>query len=411
VKDRLHRTGLFAALLAGRGHRVTWWTSAFDHFRKRSVGRSGEELLSPGLTAVLLDGGGYRRNLSLARMRDHRRIAQAFREAATHLPLPDIVVAALPSLELPLEAVRYGRTHGVPVVLDMRDMWPDIFVEALPRPLRALGRLAAAPLFRQGRKACSGATAITGITEAFVDWGLARGGRVRSALDRSFPMGYISSPPPPDRLREAEAFWDSRGLPSCQEGLVASFVGTIGFQFDFSSILGASRLLAQRGVQFRLILCGAGDRHAEVAAQAKGIPNVYMAGWVDAAQIHVLLRRSGLGLDPLPDRFDFLATVNNKAIEYLSAGLPVISCPERGILYELLRDEGCGLSYPHGDSEALAQILERLFRKPGELEHLAANAMRVYQERFVAETVYTQMAEYLEEVVSAHTAQESRAGE
>jgi hypothetical protein len=34
-EDRLHRTGQFAQFLASRGHHVVWWTSAFDHFRKR----------------------------------------------------------------------------------------------------------------------------------------------------------------------------------------------------------------------------------------------------------------------------------------------------------------------------------------------------------------------------------------
>ena len=87
AKDRLHRTGLFAALLAGWGHRVTWWTSAFDHFRKRPLGPLGEVSLSPGLKAILLDGGGYSRNLSLARFRDHSRIARRFREAVGHDPV------------------------------------------------------------------------------------------------------------------------------------------------------------------------------------------------------------------------------------------------------------------------------------------------------------------------------------
>ena len=57
----------------------------------------------------------------------------------------------------------------------------------------------------------------------------------------------------------------------------------------------------------------------------------YFPGWVDAAKIFVLMRRSAVGLDPLPDRYDFLATINNKAIEYMSAGLPVISSPDRGV--------------------------------------------------------------------------------
>ena len=49
------------------------------------------------------------------------------------------------------------------------------------------------------------------------------------------------------------------------------------------------------------------------------------------------------GIDPLPDRYDYLASINNKAVEYLSAGLPVVSSPRHGVLYELLEREECGL--------------------------------------------------------------------
>ena len=399
--DRPHRTGTFAALLARRGHQVTWWTSNFDHFRKRTVGRAGETPIAPGFEAFLLEGGGYRSNVGLARLRDHRRIAVGFRNAAVRRPDPDIVVAALPSVDLALEAVRYGQSRGVPVVLDMRDMWPDIFVEVLPRFLRGIGRLGMAPLFRLSREACAGATAITGITDAFVDWGVARGDRPRTPLDRSFPMGYVSSSPPADRLQEAEAFWRAKGLAAESGRFVACFIGSIGRQFDFDSILGAARILAAGSVPVSFVLCGTGDRQKEVAARAKELPNVLLPGWIDGAQVHVLLRRSSVGLDPLPNRFDYLATINNKCIEYLSAGLPVVSCPDTGTIAELLRVERCGLSYPTSKADALAGILRRLAEDPGERQRLAENAVRVYQQRFVAETVYAQMADYLQDVVSA----------
>jgi len=37
VRDRLCRTGYFAHLLANHGHNVVWWTSTFDHFRKKHL--------------------------------------------------------------------------------------------------------------------------------------------------------------------------------------------------------------------------------------------------------------------------------------------------------------------------------------------------------------------------------------
>ena len=83
-------------------------------------------------------------------------------------------------------------------------------------------------------------------------------------------------------------------------------------------------------------------------------------GWVKAAQIHVLMRLSSVGLNPVADRYDFLATINNKAIKYMSGNLPIISNPEEGVLYDLLKKYCCGVSYASGDAEGLFNILTRL---------------------------------------------------
>ena len=88
----------------------------------------------------MLHGCGYSSNVSLARFRDHRQVAERFAAAAAAEPRrPDIIVAGLPTIELCLESTRYGKQRGVPVVLDMRDMWPDVFLELLPPALRSAG--------------------------------------------------------------------------------------------------------------------------------------------------------------------------------------------------------------------------------------------------------------------------------
>ncbi len=150
-KDRPHRTGLFARLLAERGHEVVWWTSTYDHFRRKHLFAEDHALrVNERLEIRLLHGCGYRSNVSLARFRDHRQVAGRFAAAAQAEPRrPDIIVAALPTIELCLESARYGKRHGVPVVLDMRDMWPDVFLELLPRASSA-GLLAVGVPFPAG---------------------------------------------------------------------------------------------------------------------------------------------------------------------------------------------------------------------------------------------------------------------
>jgi glycosyltransferase involved in cell wall biosynthesis len=113
------------------------------------------------------------------------------------------------------------------------------------------------------------------------------------------------------------------------------------------------------------------------------------------------MRRSDAGLDPLPDRYDFLATVNNKAVEYLSAGLPIISSPRRGVLYDLLTGEACGLSYPAGSTDELVGILDHLQADALALARMADRARALFDRSFAADTVHAQMTAYLAEVVES----------
>ena len=86
------------------------------------------------------------------------------------------------------------------------------------------------------------------------------------------------------------------------------------------------------------------------------------------------------------------------AIEYLSAGLPVISCPQKGELYNLLKERNCGLSYKHSDADGLFQLLDQLNRNRAAIIEMSVNATALFKERFTAEKVYSEMACYIEKI-------------
>lgn len=398
--ERLHRSGALAHFLAERGHHVTWWTSTFDHFSK-SHRFEQDTILIPnhGLRICLMKGPGYKSNLSMARVHDHQVLARKFALAAeAEHQRPDILLAAYPTIELCLAAVNYGKKIGVPVVLDIRDMWPDIFVDHAPALLRPVAKLVLAPMFREAHRACRDATAIVGITDAFLDFGLRHARRARSRLDTIIPFGYRSQPPPTERLQEADQYWDVLGVPRQPQGILAVCFSTISRQGDFETVVEAASRLNASGSPVSFIICGTGDRLDYYRQKAAGLQNINFPGWADAARIYTLMRRASVGIDPLPDRYDFLATINNKAIEYMSAGLPVISSPNRGMLCDLLRDNKCGLSYATGDAEGLAAALVRLNDDRPGLAEMSKNAARLFEQTFQAERVYGAMLAYLGEV-------------
>ena len=78
-RDRLHRAGYLSHFLAHHGHHVIWWTSTFDHFRKIHLYEQDTQIKQNNhLQIKLIHGCGYKKNISMARIRDHKKIAKKF---------------------------------------------------------------------------------------------------------------------------------------------------------------------------------------------------------------------------------------------------------------------------------------------------------------------------------------------
>ena len=390
--ERLHRTGLLAESIISRGHEILWWSSTFDHARKRFRVMGAREIVTrEGPRIRLLHGPAYRRNVSLARLANHRAIGRRFRDLAPTEPTPDVILASWPTIELSREAVAYGRTRGIPVVLDVRDLWPDIFVELAPPIARGLARLATSSMTRAARQAFGGAAAITGVTPQFVAWGLDHAARPASASDRAFPLGYSDRVPDPSAIARAKASWAKLNVGGA---FVVAFVGTMGLQkLDMAPVIAAARALRSENVQF--VLCGDGDGLATFKAMAAGLDNVIFPGWVGSAEIWTLLRMASVGLAPYRSSLNYIGNLPNKPIEYLSAGLPILSSLD-GLLRSLLIRHGCGITY--GDGDDLVAALSTLRAAPRHLEAMSAAATALYRDKFVAEDVYDAMAAHLETV-------------
>jgi glycosyltransferase involved in cell wall biosynthesis len=380
-----------------------WWTSTFDRVRRGNIFGS-DTTVHPyeGLCIRMIHSPGYRRSISLERLRDHIIVADKFRRYVRDETQPDIILCAYPTVELSKASVQYGQERNIPVVLDLRDMWPDILIDSLPKIVRPVFRILLHRMFNNARLACAGATALTGITDAFVEWGLAKSGRERTKLDQHFSLAYVSNLPGEDRLREAERYWDNMGVKGCSDYFTVCFLGTFGGQFDMETTIAAARKLQKAGYRIRFVLCGDGDHLDHFKRAASDCENILFPGWIDEAKMYVLLRRSAVGLNPIIDRYDFLSTINNKAIEYLSAGLPILSCPKKGVLFDLIRTERCGEGFEYGNPEELSRILIYLWNNSGVRADMSRNAEMLFKNNFDADLVYTEMMRYLENIVIAY---------
>jgi glycosyltransferase involved in cell wall biosynthesis len=303
----------------------------------------------------------------------------------------------MPTIEFSLAATQYGKERNVPVVLDLRDMWPDIFLDVAPKVLRPLARMVLWPMDTSLRKACKNATALFGITEEFLEWGLQKAGRPRNGLDAVFHHAYKVPQLSHESMQEAEKFWRRHGIEGSTTDFIVCFFGYFGRQFDLDAVIDSAWMLKDHP-HIRFVLCGNGDSFERYRKKVEGLTNVVLPGFVGQAEIAALMRMARVGLAPYLNKTDFNFSIPNKIGEYLSAGLPIVSSM-KGTVERLLAVYGCGVTYPSGNAAALAECLNHLSRDGSRLQQMSANAAALFAEKFDAAKVYSAMADRLDAVV------------
>ncbi len=401
---RLLRSGIFAKRLASRGHDVLWWCSTFRHgdkvFRFNCDTRVS---VQENLELFLINSPGYDKNISLGRLRDHQCLGERFRDLASAEKLPDILHCAFPTIELSLASSLFGKANNVPVVLDVRDLWPDIFLRTIPNGMKWAGKLVMRRQFREAQEAFRLATSITGHAPGFRDHGLKMGGREKSKHDMDFPFGYETNSLTPQEAYEGSQFWEQAGVTKDDEGLTIAFFGTMGSHsdLDLETPILAARILENRtsSPNIKFVICGQGPKKEKLLKLAHGLSNVIFPGWVDAKKIGSLMQRAHFGLLPYRPGEDFRMSIPNKAPEYLSGGLPILTSLNTGYLHDELQESGCGFFYQSGEPKELAVLIEKVAKDRIDFERSSLAARSLYEKRFRAEVVYEQMADYLEEIV------------
>jgi len=392
---RLWRTGMVARHMAAAGHRITWWTSDFIHTAKRHrFGRGVTIDRGDGVRIELLPSCGYTRHVGLRRLVDHGQVARAFRRRAPGLPRPDVAIICYPTIELAAACAQYCNRLGIPCAIDVRDAWPDIFLEACPDVMRPLGRLALHPYQRFARRTLRRADALVSLTESFLTWALKKAGRERRTLDSVIPMSYD---PPPSGRSSQDCPQALEGFPSFRPGIdlgICLFC-TFGRQYDILTVIEAARRLAAAGgTRVHWFLCGDGEGLAEIRAAVSGLPDVHLPGWVDRNGMNAIMAACDAGLAPYHPERNFIGNIPNKPVEYLSRGLPVISCLG-GELNDLLERHAIGFPYAARNAGSLVEAVRRLdATRPGR-EDMRRRATEVYVAIFHPDIVMRRHQEFI----------------
>jgi len=388
-QPRLLRTGVLAEKLVAAGFAVVWWTSRFNHGLKQHR-KYPDTLcqLGSAYSLYLLDGPGYKTNISLARVLHQRSCAVHFTQLAPLLPRPDLVLASYPTSELCSAARVFAKERNIPFIIDVRDPWPDNLLGFYP----PVARWSLWPIVwhyrRRLRSIANQASGIVSVSNVMLNWTIRVAGRSRRAADQVIPIGYDLAGKEKE-IQVPERF--SQDAP-----LVCLFFSSCGRSYDGSTLVKAARLLEERGERrIRFVVSGDGEMRRKWMRQAAGLNSLIFTGRISHQEMQRYLATAHVGLVLLQgDITKFW--LGNKFFEYLSGFLALINnVPSEAA--EIVNANRMGVTIPPRDPGALAEVLTRLADTPSEVRRYMENSQKSFLEVFDRKILYEQYVEYIRE--------------
>jgi len=399
---RTYRSGLLFDELICAGHDVTWWTSSFDHSLKKHRTYGDKIYYSNNSKILLLEGSSYKKNISLSRIFNHRSLAKQFKSRIFNYNVPDVIICSFPVIELCSAAVQYANKNNIPIIIDVRDLWPDIFLDFVPRWSKYFVKPMLYKMLKDTEYIFKNSTNIFAVSDGYLNWALKKADRNPRFYDRVFPLGYPDKNKFKNKAKEVTKYLKSLGVDQSKKILL--FIGSFGKTYDLSTVIEVARHYDNKNNNLQFVFCGDGDNYDQWTMQAKGVSNIIFTGWLDSNGINHLLNISTIGLAAYVKGAP--QGLPNKLFEYMSTGLPILSSLE-GETKELLKIENIGVNYESANINDLIKKIELLLDE-NTLKVLSINSLELFYKKFSAKTIYAKFRNQIEGLASTFDSKENK---
>ena len=414
---------------AAQGHDVIWWSSNFSHLKKAEREACPD---TDGFSVRLIETPIYTKNISLARLKNHRTFADRLYHDAMEglknstLDAPERIVVSLPPLGVAKSAFKIREfvnrsaqegTHNCQVVVDIQDAWPEVFHQFIPKPLRkAIGPILLAPLHRSAKRAYNEADKISAVGQSYLDLAQKYFGQRRKVKGEKYKNCDLSTQisrkavtlkqekrnkqlPTPTHLcyLGTDLSPYTKTIDSSSTSLNVVYLGAMGSGYDlFTLIQVAAKWKSEGNNKWKFHFAGDGQLKDSLQKQADSLglddSRIVWHGYLAKDSMVQLLQHADLGI--VPNKSQTWVAIPNKACEYAAASLPTLTCLH-GEYTRMLEKWNAGFQYKEGDCASLNTAFEKYLSDPDSLKLQSANARKMAEALFDRETTYAELAKFI----------------
>lgn len=368
-----------------KGHHVTFWSSSWNHFKKsQRVHKNSYIKVKERYCLNLIATKPYKKNISVSRLISHEHFAENLFRKLQSEKEPDLIYLAFPPINTAAKIAQFAGQKNIPLVIDIIDPWPDVFLNVLPEILKRPTKTLFAGYYRKIRLAFNRSSAIFSISQTYSDW-------ARKFIEIN-PVLFDVFYPAVDSL----VYHINVGSEEMfTKPLRFTYAGTLGTYYDIESIIEVARKFKKDDVEF--IIAGDGPKRKKLEFKARGLKNVTFTGWLDAEKLKEILATSHFGIAAYTR--NCTQTVTYKLFDYLAAGLPLL-CSLGGEMRKIIEDNNLGYYYESENIESLYKAITRIL--PGSNEdyiQMKRRALKFAREFGDMKTVYGRLVKKLEKIV------------
>lgn len=376
-----------AQMLCEIGCQVEIITTDFSHKAKKTRQTDMERLRELPYGFTMLPEPGYPKNVCLTRFYSHYVLGKNLQKYLKTISKPDLIYAAIPSLDAAGAAAAYCKKQNIPFVIDIQDLWPEAFKLVFHVPV--LSDLIFAPMTAQADRIYRQADKIVAVSETYKNRGLKSCKKDKEGL-----CVYLGTD-----LAKFDESAAGIAVEKPADQLWIAYAGTLGHSYNIEIVLDALNLLPDdmaSKVVFKVFGDGPLMERFQAYAQKCKV-RVDFFGRLDYGSMTAYLKHSDIAVNPIVK--GAAQSIINKHADYAAAGLPVVStqeCPEYRMLLE---QYGCGINCDPENPKQVADALQKLLQKEAMRHEMGFNSRKMAQERFDRAHTYQGILAEIEKLV------------
>ena len=341
----------------------------------------------------------YSNHMSYAqRIKSFLEFAFASRKKAVELD-GDVIFASSTPLTIALPAVPAARKKKIPMVFEVRDLWPEmpIAMGALNNPLQ---RWAAHKLEHW---AYHNAQAVVALSPGM------KKGVLRTGYPESNVAVIPNSSDNAEFAYDAEAASEFRAArPWLGERPLLVYAGAFGKVNGVDYIIDVAAHLLEMNSDIRILLVGDGTERESVIRKAKSAGvyerTVFFESKIPKHDVPAMLSAASMAANLVIDLPEARANSANKFFDTLASGTPVLlNCG--GWMHDLVSTHGCGLAMWQQPTETVARELEHALQNPEWLQQAGQAARQLAETEFDRDKLAGQLMQVLESAVAGTSEQ------